>query len=188
MYEFSAQKLISCGHGSGCNDNSDIMGNLMKYYIQYNGVTSEKCDPYNADDGTFIESCNENKCQKRNVENFSYKANTTFVKVKDATVDSKNNLIKDNIMKYGSVVGVFPYFDDFVYYKSGIYRSIDSAKQLGVIYLKIYGWRNNSKGEPYWMIENSWGRDWGQNGYMQISFDQSLEYVVILEPKLNNVS
>ena len=46
-------------------------------------------------------------------------------------------LIKDNIVKYGSIVGVFSYFEDFIYYKSGIYKSIFNAEKLGVIYLKV---------------------------------------------------
>ena len=52
----------------------------------------------------------------------------------------------------------------------------------------MYGWGITAKGEKYWLIENTWSREWGQNGYMQISFDQLLEYVIILEPKIGNIS
>ena len=135
--ELSAQKLISCSHWSGCNDSPEIMGYWLKNYINYNGITEENCNPYSASEGTYIESCIENKCKVKNTEIFTYKANITFIIIKESNSNEKILLIKDNIVKYGSIVGVFSYFEDFIYYKSGIYKSIFNAEKLGVIYLKV---------------------------------------------------
>ena len=135
--ELSPQKLISCGHGSGCNDSLDILGNLLMYYLKFNGITEENCDPYSASEAIYIESCVENKCKVKSTEILTYKANVTFIIVKESLSNVKNTLIKENIIRYGSIVGVFSYFEDFIYYKSGIYKSIEKAEKMGVIYLKV---------------------------------------------------
>ncbi len=135
--ELSPQRLISCGHGSGCFDSDEILGNLLKLYIQNNGITEEKCDPYQLEEGYYINSCKENKCLSNKIEITTYKANITIMTVKEKVLDKRNEMIMENVKKQGSVVGVFGYYDDFIYYKSGIYRNIENSEKLGVIYLKV---------------------------------------------------
>ena len=54
-------------------------------------------------------------------------------------------------------------------------------KNSGYHTIKIVGWgvedgseEEPNKGNKYWIIENSWGEDWGQNGYAKISEGQNL--------------
>lgn len=34
--------------------------------------------------------------------------------------------------------------------------------------MKIVGWDRTSDGQDFWIIENIWGSDWGENGYAKI--------------------
>lgn len=48
-------------------------------------------------------------------------------------------------------------------YKTGIYKGPCTTKQNHAVVLVGYGVSGN--GEEYWIIKNSWGAGWGQNGF-----------------------
>merc|ERR1712139_756571 len=43
----------------------------------------------------------------------------------------------------------------------------DTVRQPIMHAVKVLGWGTMS-GKPYWLVENSWGDDWGENGYAKI--------------------
>ena len=60
-------------------------------------------------------------------------------------------------------------FTDFLTYKEGLYhRTEDSFKFNGQHIVKILGWDKSSEGNEFWLIENVWGEDWGENGFAKI--------------------
>jgi cathepsin B len=92
--------------------------------------------------------------------------------------------IKKEIMKNGPVVAVTHVHTDFLTYKSGIYQKNDDVPKFsGMTAVKIVGWnvedgseREPNKGNKYWIVQNSWGEDWGENGYVRISMGQELMF------------
>lgn len=67
---------------------------------------------------------------------------------------------------------------DFLYYKGGIYHGIEPNwfkngqekpewERVDHSVL-LYGWGETENGEKYWMLMNSWGEDWGENGSFRI--------------------
>jgi cathepsin B len=92
--------------------------------------------------------------------------------------------IKRDIFKNGPVVAVTHVHTDFLPYKSGIYTKGDEVPRFsGFSALKIIGWGVEdgsdgqiNKGNKYWIVENSWGEDWGENGYAKISMGQELMF------------
>jgi len=43
-----------------------------------------------------------------------------------------------------------------------------TGELLGAHSAKITGW-GTQDGVPYWLVANSWGADWGENGYFKIA-------------------
>jgi len=74
--------------------------------------------------------------------------------------------IQQDIMTYGPVEAAFTVYADFPSYKSGVYKHT-SGQALGGHAIKIIGW-GTENGEDYWLVNNSWNSDWGDNGTFKI--------------------
>lgn len=67
-------------------------------------------------------------------------------------------------MTYGSVTAAFTVYEDFINYKSGVYRH-QTGRSLGGHAVKIIGW-----GKDHWLVVNSWNETWGDKGLFKIGF------------------
>lgn len=57
-------------------------------------------------------------------------------------------------------------YTDFLAYKEGTYhRTPEAFKFNGYHIVKIVGWSQSMDGSVEWIIENTWGKDWGEKGY-----------------------
>lgn len=86
---------------------------------------------------------------------------STYLKVK--TVRE----IKEALYKHGYVIISMPWHKDYKL-KDGVY-TYSSDETRGNHAVVIYGW--NEKG---WLIQNSWGKGWGQKGKFILPFDFAL--------------
>jgi len=82
--------------------------------------------------------------------------------------------IKQKVMEFGAIYTVFywnaSYYNpvDYTYFYSGTL-----PQNHGVV---IAGWddtKNTAGGTGAWLIKNSWGSSWGDNGYFYISYNDS---------------
>jgi C1A family cysteine protease len=77
--------------------------------------------------------------------------------------------IQSFLMKYGPLAAAVN-ADLFKYYRGGVFRY--SSSQCSVFKLNhavvIVGYGVTSTGVKYYVIKNTWGPNWGENGYMRI--------------------
>ena len=80
---------------------------------------------------------------------------------------SNEREIMSEIYFNGPVVMSFEPSHDFMYYSNGIYHSTDH--NLRSEWEKVdhsvlcFGW-GEENGEKFWLLQNSWGPKWGENG------------------------
>lgn len=82
--------------------------------------------------------------------------------------------IKREILANGPVIAQMNPFTDFLTYADGTYRRTEgSFKYNGNHLVKIIGWEPVDRGEDafVWIVENSWGPTWGENGYAKVLAD-----------------
>jgi len=166
LVQLSAQELLSCDlTNQGCKGG--YLNNALEY-IRNKGLVDETCFPYQADSETV-------KCDQMC-------ANPTRGFIDGYCVLFGEDDIKRDILKNGPVVAVSQIYVDYLTYKSGVYTKSDEiARFSGFHSMKIVGWGVESgsenepnKGNKYWIVQNSWGEDWGENGYSRVSIGQEL--------------
>ena len=83
---------------------------------------------------------------------------STYIKIKG------EQEIKQALMQYGYVVVSMNWYKDYKL-KNGVY-TYTSPEKRGSHAVVIYGWDDRG-----WLVHNSWGRGWGQNGKFVVPFD-----------------
>ena len=118
--------------------------------MPYQGKQAAECD---------VDHFETNECR---VDNQIYKLSDICI-----TVQEEN--IKREIIKNGPVVSQMLPYTDFLAYKEGSYhRTPESFKFSGYHLVKLIGWSKAMDGSTEWIAENSWGQDWGMNGYVRV--------------------
>lgn len=81
---------------------------------------------------------------------------------------NNNEALKKVIYEYGSVGVNMNVGDEYRAYTSGIFDMQNDHGPIGVHSVTLVGWGVSSSNEPYWILRNSWGTTWGENGYMKL--------------------
>jgi cathepsin B len=74
--------------------------------------------------------------------------------------------IRHDIFCWGPVTSGIVIYEDFYIFdpKTEIYKWNGYGEPVGGHAIEIVGW-GEEKNTKYWIIKNSWGKDWGRNGY-----------------------
>jgi len=157
----SPQDLVSCDFGNqGCNGgNLDLVWD----YLVNTGIVTDACYPYISGNG-WSYPCNTT-CQN-GAPWQPYLAKTGYKVGSEFDVKARPNTIAVEIQTNGPVQAGFTVYQDFMSYTSGIYQHL-TGSALGGHAVKMVGWgvQNNT---DYWIVANSWGTDWGMDGYFWI--------------------
>ncbi len=117
------------------------------------GIVDEICFPYTAGDQA-CRTCADAASRTTKIKSWS-----SLTSISD---------MKSWIAERGPVPACFTVYEDFRYYKTGIYHHVSGA-QLGGHCVCIVGY---SDADSAWIARNSWGPDWGESGYFRIGYGE----------------
>ena len=159
--ELSQQDIISCD-SNNLKCQGDRLDNTWKY-LENVGTTSLYCKPYQSMNGS-VPPCS-NRCVNSTVSFFRYRARPGTWKVLNNVDQIKYEILNNGPMSAGMAT-----FEDFETYKGDIFIHT-AGKQTDHHAVSIFGWGYSAKyRSEYWILRNSWGPTWGEQGYFKILF------------------
>jgi len=155
MQPLSPQQIVDCDTtDQGCNGGDTTTA--YQYVIQAGGLETDSAYPYTGEDGT----CNFN-------------AGSVLVKIsswKYATSNDNEAVMQNNLVNW-SPLSICVDASSWQDYSSGVVMGSDCGDQLDHC-VQAVGYNMNGP-TPYWIVRNSWGTDWGNNGYIWLQYGQN---------------
>jgi len=152
LVSFSDQQMIDCSATYG---NQGCDGGLMTNAFQYtqdHGIQPENAYAYTA----AVKKC------KQNPQKVVFR-NTGFKEVKA----NNHTALKAAVARQPVSVGLEASSMTLQLFKSGVITANCGATlDHGVL---IVGYDKTPKGQEYWIVKNSWGPQWGLNGYFHVA-------------------
>jgi len=156
--DLSEAFLFFCG-GGDCDNGWGLTDGLD--YAKSTGTTDNACMPYaqSAFNGTNM-NCTASRCadwQNRLTKIAGYTGSASMAARKDAVA------IRPQLA--GMAV-----YNDFFALKGGVYVKTASAILKGYHCISVIGYDDT---QQCWIIKNSWGTTWGENGFGKIRYNQA---------------
>jgi len=159
LVSLSEQNLMDCSSAygnAGCGGG--LMDSAFRYIIANHGIDTEASYPYLTRQGTCKYTANN--------------LGATISGYKDISSGSESAL-QDAVNSIGPIsVGIDAGHPSFQLYKSGVYYEPKcSATRLdhGVL---VVGYGTDGTSD-YWIVKNSWGAVWGDQGYLLMARNKS---------------
>ena len=159
-----------------------------------NGTVSEECFPYSSENEIIEEcplSCKDGSELKKYYAKNAYKTPET----NNINYYENVEIIIDQIYNYGPVVANIKVYEDFSFLnqskcknKDYIYSNYNNDKYIKDHAIVIVGF-GHSDSEYYWLIQNSEGPNYCDNGFMKIEFGEiGIENVTFSQPYVTSDS
>lgn len=148
LVEYSEQALVDCSH----NGNQGCNGGLMDYafeYVEKKGIPTESKYPYDA---------RAERCQNYDS---SFKIGGFVDVPRQDPIQMKAAL---NVQPVSIAVAVNT---DFQFYSSGV-MDFTCPPNLNHGVLAVGYGHDEELGQDYWLVKNSWGTGWGENGFFRL--------------------
>jgi len=157
--DISEQELLSCSRGGDCGGGDP---NIALSYFYQNGLATEECIPYKG----LVEECKKCGEYEKKLVKHSGKEPRIISNIYSAGDEGLKKLLITN----------GPLITDEVYL---LYPDLKFPEGLHVMVLVGYDTCPIS-GNNVFIFKNSWGKEWGENGYLKIFVDRVT--VIPVEP------
>eukprot|EP01120_Amphizonella_sp_Union-15-10_P006746 TRINITY_DN220_c0_g1_i12.p1 TRINITY_DN220_c0_g1~~TRINITY_DN220_c0_g1_i12.p1 ORF type:complete len:322 (-),score=54.99 TRINITY_DN220_c0_g1_i12:103-1068(-) len=154
LVSLSEQNLVDCSVAEGNQGcNGGLMDSAFEYIIKNRGIDTEASYPYTA--------TGPNACRFNREE-----VGATISSYRNSVSGSESSL-QEFVYEAPTSVAIDASHSSFQFYKSGVYYEPACSRTSLDHGVLAIGW--GVDGRDYWLVKNSWGTDWGMNGYIQMS-------------------
>jgi len=160
--DYSEQQMIDCGYGK--NGANACGGASLDSYLAW--AVSEEAELAHESTYPYLNTQPNLECPDLDWHNQGAK-----VKNYSSTSNGNENLLKDLVFEHGAVVAavnVGTNKDLWSNYGGGVFDDCTVAPDAGTDHAVTVVGYGHDNGMDYWLVKNSWGSTWGQNGFMKL--------------------
>ena len=164
LNSFSEQELVDCtnsGHytcnvGGEMSDGVDYIASSQSGYIY-----TERAYPYTATSCSILKNC----CNAESNTGVS-----TGITGHTAVTSGDEDALKSAAGTYPIIsVGIDASSTQFQLYSSGVYAPAGCSSTSLDHGVAVVGYDTMTVGGDYWIVKNSWGTSWGEDGYIYMA-------------------
>jgi C1A family cysteine protease len=158
LLSFSEQELIECvKQWAGCGGG--IEGDAFNLVKKNKGINLESTYPYTAMNSKYSKTCATGQAATRVSMNVAW-----------SDIPKGDESLMKAIQTDGPIALSIALGDRFQYYSRGVMQPAQYCTKLNnhAVLLVGYGTDPVTK-EDYWLVKNSWGTDWGEQGYFRMT-------------------
>jgi len=170
---FSTKDVVECSeYSQGCDGGFPYL--IAGKYAEDFGIVLEACNPYTVEKNPPQQSTCHTPLNCRRFYATDYKYVGGYYGA------TNEPLMRLALVNNGPVAVGFEVYDDFMNYARGVYHHTgvkDNLNRLNkwdpfqltnhAVLVVGYGVEQGTN-EPYWIVKNSWGTRWGEQGYFRI--------------------
>lgn len=155
LLSLSEQNIVDCSVSYG---NSGCDGGVFEYsfnYIRDHGICTEESYPYRGD---------EFECKS------SVKKTNVTIKGYKRISSANENELQAALVTHGPIsVAIDAVHDSLFHYKDGIWHEPNCSSESLNHGVLLVGYGTDEFERDYYILKNSWGKTWGNNGFFKMS-------------------
>jgi len=150
------QQIVDCDHNGAYGCNGGDLPTCYNYVIGAGGLETNKDYPYHARDGT----CKAQKGLEQDpIKGFQYVVPS----------GSRNENQIANYVAANSPVAILVDANSWSFYRGGVLTAAECGNSIDHA-VQIVGYDTT---QGYWIVRNSWGADWGEQGFIRLQFGKN---------------
>ncbi|KAF7840802.1 cysteine proteinase RD21a-like [Senna tora] len=142
LISLSEQELVDCDKSFNQGCNGGLMDNAFEFIIQNGGIDTQADYPYHARDSTLV-----------SIDGY------------EDVPENDENSLKKAVANQPVSVAIEAGGRAFQLYQSGVFSGLCGTELDHGVVTVGYGTEN---GKDYWLVRNSWGPSWGEEGYIKL--------------------